>query len=243
MSLLDLQRAFYAEISADDEAAPPSCAGMAIYRNAWRGRLIEALEVSFERTRRWTGEDAFTAAACHYVLANPPRGWTLDLYGEQFPALLEELFAQDREVTELAWLEWQMQRAFAALDAPQLDPAALATAGLEGAQWDALGFVMAAGFASREVATDCTALWHALDRAEADFTPRQTGGEWLLVWRAGLVPHFRAADPAEGRALAALAGGASLGDLAAAHPPELLGAWLAGWLGEGLFSDLRLPAG
>ena len=51
MTLLDTQRAFVAEITADDEL-PPSSLGMEIYRTAYRGRLVDALMVSFERTRR-----------------------------------------------------------------------------------------------------------------------------------------------------------------------------------------------
>lgn len=246
MSLLDDQRAFCAEISADDDA-PASSPGMAIYRNAYRARLLGALEVSFERTRRWCGAEAFEAAACHYVLANPPGDWTLDLYGADFPELLAELFAEDGEVAELAWLEWAMQRAFAAVNAPCLDPAALAESGLDGTDWDRAGFAMAAGFALRRIETDCTALWQALAAQQADdeappqFTPARASPAWLAVWRVALVPHYRVLPLGEGAALDALARGATLGDLARDHPAEQLGGWLAQWLGEGLLSAL-VPA-
>ena len=114
MSLLALQTEFHREIIADDDGMAPSSTGMAIYRDAYRGRLLAALETSFERTRRWTGEDTFTAAACHFILTHPPAGWTLDAYGADFPDLLAALFADDPEVAELAWLAWQMSQAFAA---------------------------------------------------------------------------------------------------------------------------------
>ncbi len=153
MSLLTLQSAFRAEIVADDEGLAPSSLGMAIYRDAYRGRLLAALESSFERTRRWVGEEAFTAAACHYILTHPPVSWTLDDYGGDFPELLETLFAKDPEVSELAWLEWHLSQAFAAPDTPTLDPAALAAACKTDAEWDCISFRMAAGYAMRPIAT------------------------------------------------------------------------------------------
>jgi hypothetical protein len=241
MSLLALQTAFHAEIVADDESEAPSSPGMGIYRDAYRARLLSALETSFVRTRRWVGAEAFTAAACHTILTDPPTGWTLDDYGADLPHLLESLFAQDPEVAELAWLEWQMQKAFAAPDAPQLDPAALAAAGLSGEDWDALAFTMAAGFAGRAVVTDCAALWIALEAGEAaDFVPAGTGGEFLLVWRQGLSPHFRVVDPAEYSALTKLASGATLGEITAGVEPDVLGAWLARWFADGLFSAFEV---
>lgn len=237
MRLLDRQRAFCAEIAAPDEGEPSSSIGMAIYRNAYRGRLLAALEEGFERTRRWVGDEAFTAAACHYVLTHPPRGWTLDTYGAGFPELLADLFARDPEVVELAWLEWHLQQAFAAPDGPCLDPATLAAAGYGDAAWTQMRFTMAAGVALREVATDCAALWEALaaDRAAPEAPPaRQDAG--LVVWRQGLTPRYRVMDRAERAALAALAAGASFGQIAADADPALLGAWLARWLGDGLFA-------
>lgn len=236
MSLLAWQRQFRAEIAANDDTAPSSL-GMAIYRNAYRGRLASALEVSFERTRRWAGEESFAAAAAHYILTQPPISWTLDAYGADFPALLGELFTENPEVAELAWMEWAMQQAFAAADKARLDPAELAAAGLEPADWDALRFSMAPGFAAREVRTACTALWQALADGQAEgFDPSCEGSRWLVVWRAGLAPHYRLMEHDEFAVLEALADGRPLGEALAQGDPERLGPWLAGWLEEGLFS-------
>ncbi len=245
MSLLALQSAFRDEIAGDDDGHAPSSSGMVIYRDAYRGRLLAALETSFERTRRWTGAEAFTAAACHYILTTPPKSWTLDDYGADFPELLAQLFAGDSEVAELAWLEWQMQRAFAAPDAPELSPDMLRSADLSDGDWDSLCFGMAAGFACRQVTTNCTELWLALAAAPADnpldgFVPRQTEAASLLVWRQGLMPHFRLTDMAEHQALGELAAGSPFGQAAAHIEPSLLGGWLARWLGDGLFSSYSI---
>lgn len=241
MTLAAQQQAFYAEISATDEAAAPSSLGMAIYQNAYRSRLIGALEASYERTRRWVSEDSFTAAACHYIIAQPPTGWTLDTYGNHFPAVLAELFAGDPEVAELAWLEWHMQQAFAAPDQPALTAAWLAEAGLAEAEWETVRFTMAAGFSARAVTHDCTGLWQAMTGDHpAEFALQPVLPGVLVVWRKSFSPHYRVLGHAEFAALDCLAKGAPFGEAAQhAGDPAQLGGWFAQWLSEGLFAGLN----
>ena len=248
MTLAASQRAFLAEIAANDGDAGPSSLGMAIYRNAYRARLLAALETRYERTRRWVGADAFAAAAAHYILADPPTSWTLDVYGANFPALLATLFAQDPEVAELAWLEWHLQQAFAAPDLPELSAAQLAQAGLADDAWKLLGLTMAAGFAARPILHDCTGLWQQLQDPELgklvprDGTPA-TLPATLVVWRTARRPHYRVLDKAEYAALDHLAKGGTFGGalaLAANADPARFGGWFAQWLSEGLFSGFSL---
>lgn len=243
MSLLALQSAFHGEIVAADDGSAPSSPGMAIYRDAYRGRLLAALAASFERTRRWTGEEAFAAAACHYILTVPPTSWTLDSYGADFPDLLAALFADDPEVAELAWLEWHMSQAFAAPDAPQIDPAALAAASHSEADWAAMRFAMAAGFATRTIATNAAALWEALaDDAGQGLAVERGENAAILVWRAGLSPHYRIIHADEHRAVLGLASGQTLGAIATDADPVLLGEWIRLWLLEGLFAQASCAA-
>jgi hypothetical protein len=238
MSLLERQIAFCGEIAAADDGLPPSSPGMAIYRDAYRGRLLAALEVSFERTRCWVGEEAFAAAAAHYVLSHPPSGWTLDEYGDGFPDVLAALFGQDPEVAELAWLEWQMSQAFAARNRLELDPAELAAADYGEADWAAMHFTMAAGFTTRTIATNCDELWAAVaDRPADTFAAASIPAAGLAVWRSGLSPRYRVCPLDELAALQRLAEGAAFGELALDTKAEVLGLWLAQWLSQGLFSD------
>ena len=244
MTLAVSQQAFVAEITASDDGAAPGSLGLEIYRNAYRARLLAALETSFERTQRWVGEEMFSAAAAHYVLAHPPRSWTLDAYGAQFPAELDVLFAQDGEVAELAWLEWQMQQAFAAPDRPELSAAGLAAAGLADADWEQLCFTMAAGFSARPISHDCTGLWQALrDPKPCDYALQPAEPGVLVVWRHALSPHYRVLGPDEFAALDHLAKGGGFGGALAVSggdDPARFGAWFAQWLSEGLFADFEL---
>lgn len=244
MTLLTAQRAFVAEIAADDDL-PPSSLGMAIYRNAYRGRLADALAVSFERTRRWVGEEMFALAAAHYILSHPPQSWTLDAYGADFPEALEQLFADDPEVAELAWLEWHMQQAFAAPDRDTLTGEALAAAGLDDTDWEHLRLTPAAGLIARPVAHNIAALWRALAENDAARPAPPVGAEAvLLIWRNDLQPHYRLVDLAEFGALGVLLSGGTFGEAASQAGEANLtrfGEWFAQWLRDGLFSAITAP--
>ncbi len=244
MNLAPQQLAFAAQLCADDDTPRDGAPGMEIYRNAYRARLLGALETSYECTRTWVGDAAFASAACHYVISQPPRSWTLDLYGADFPDTLASLFASDPEVAELAWLEWHLQQAFAAPDCGELDVAQLTGAGLIDADWEQLRLTMAAGFAAHAVRHDSTRLWQALrsgDATEFVLEPAEPG--WLIVWRQGLTPHYRVLNDAEFAALQCLMRGEPFGAaaaLAAKDGGAALGNWLAQWLNEGLFAGFDL---
>ncbi len=248
MSLLTLQRMTRDEILADEDPATLSAPGMAIYRNAYRSRLLDALQISFALTRQWAGDETFDAAACHHIILNPPASWTLDDYGAGFDQTLAELFAEDPEVGELAWLEWHMQRAFGAPDTDILDAAMLTSGELGIADWETVSFILIPGFAMRAIATDCVSLWQALADGDTppDARPLPPGSQ-LIVWRKGFSPHFRIIDAAEAKALAAVAAGQRFGELCVAFAEELgpeagmaqAGALLGRWVQDGLIAGVQ----
>lgn len=255
MSLAALQRDFMGGLLDEDLALPPVrdarfAQGFAIYRNAYRARLVAALEETFPRTARWVGEEAFAAAAAHHLIVHPPFHWTLDEVGRGFDATLAELFANDPEVTELAWLEWAMHDAFTTADAAPIDLAAFgaASAGFGDDDWNALRFTFVPSLRLAGVRHDCIALWRALDGDHAPETAPQLDSPAIcVVWREGLEPVFRLAEEREGRALLALNAGATYGEactrLAARLGEEVAareaGVMLARWLALGLIAHLE----
>jgi Putative DNA-binding domain len=252
MSLVELQRTMLDKILASDESGTPSPDGIQIYRNAYRNRLIEALRSSFERTCRYVGDEAFDTAACHHIILNPPASWTLDDYGAGFDQTLEELFAEDPEVAELAWFEWHMQQAFGSVDADPLDAAKLASGELGITDWDRACFGLVPSLAMRTVRHDCIGLWQALeDSGDAPAIERLADTGHLIVWRKEMMTHFRFADPGEGQALAALADGQAFGALCTSLATELgseaamaqAGGWLARWMHDGLLAEVRVGGG
>ncbi|WP_372730837.1 putative DNA-binding domain-containing protein [Novosphingobium sp.] len=250
-SLLQAQKDFLACLH-DDSAPLPSgwdarhAVGMAIYRNAYRTRLIDVLQNTFERTARLVGDDAFSQAAAHHLITHPPTAWTIDLAGAGFAETCADLFANDPDVGEVAWLEWAMHCAFTAADSEPLTLSgfAAATAQFDAGQWDELCFETIPGTALRPVAHDLIALWESLADPPRPFhVEKLSEPKWALVWREGEQPVFALVPDAEGIALSELQRGGTFGNVCA----ELLdngkaddaaasaGAMLQNWLELGVF--------
>lgn len=251
MSALALRQQEFLACLLDDATPLPAgwdtrrVAGMAVYRNAYRTRLIDALRETFERTARLVGEDAFRRAAAHHLITNPPTGWTIDLTGERFAETCAELFAHDPDVAEVAWLEWAMHRAFTATDAEPLIVSrfAAATAGFSPAQWEALRLRLIPGTAVRAIAHDLAKLWEVL--GASSFPPqveRLPRPGYALLWREGERPVFMLIPEQNGRALAGLLSGGTFGEMCAALAETIgpakaaasAGTMLLGWLELGL---------
>ncbi|WP_095012764.1 DNA-binding domain-containing protein [Tsuneonella mangrovi] len=256
MTLAATQRAFMAQVLDEDAPLPRSWsdharAGMAIYRNAYRARLIDALAETFPATRHWVGIEAFERAAAHHAIIHPPGGWTLDSAGSGFDETLAQLFAGDPEVGELAWLEWRMHMAFVARDAVPLDRKGFAA--LLSAQGDAMDLRLTPmpGLAVRRVVADIPAIWRSAKAGEAPAgeVPMLAEPGGLVVWRDGFQPVFRATSALEADCLAHLRDGATFGAICSlvavalddeARAAEQAGAMLARWIDDGM---LAAPVG
>ena len=250
MNLLELQRALRDQLLDDDAERGASASGVQVYRSAYRARLLDALRTGFARTLHWIGDEAFATAATDHIINHPPHSWTLDDYGEGFPRTLAALFANDPEVSELAWLEWHLQRAFAALDGPVLHAEDMAAQAGADVDWDTLRFELVNSFTARAVRTQCAALWRAI--ADETAPPNDLllpAPAYLIVWRQGFSPHFKVVDAAEYAALQAVASGCTFGALCARHAAEIgdaeavtrIGSWLGQWIGVGLLARV-VPA-
>jgi len=255
ITLAQQQSRFMAGLLDEDRVLPAEwsdrhAAGLAIYRNNYRTALLEALRLTFERTERLVGESAFRRAATHHVIANPPSTWTLDMVGEGFDETCRQLFAQDPEVAEIAWLEGVMHQAFVARDAAPLGVQnfAAACATFEAAGWEDLRLIFLPAMTLAPVRYDLSRLWRSL-RSDGDkptILPLQTPRH-ALVWREGERPVFVLKPENEARALTALANGATWGDACAILVDALgkdaavaaAGRMLSRWLAQGLICGLR----
>jgi hypothetical protein len=245
-TLASHQQEFLAHILDHERTLPGGwnvlhAAGMDIYRNAYRARLVDALRNTYACTARWVGEGAFQQSAAHHVITHPPKSWTVDDVGEAFPDTLRELFAGDPEVAELGWLEWAMHRCFLAADTAPINAAGFsaATASFEEDDWATMRLTFLPGTHQAPISHDIGTLWKAMQQgalASPDcsaITPMS-----CVVWREELKPVFIQVNAAEGQALATLLGGASYGEAcnalidllgeeaAAAQAGAMLGRWL-----------------
>ena len=248
MNLSEIQRQFYDAVTA--ESAAPIAGmerGLAVYRNAYRSRLIECLRNSYDRTWTWLGDEAFTAAACHHVICNPPTSWTLDDVGLKFAETLTTVLPDHPEAADLACLERAMQEAFISADSAPLEASefALLTADFGENEWADLRLEFTPGIVSAPIDTDCVALWNAIDDGPPqrdDWKLKHPGT--VLVWRSGLQPQCRLLGEFEAIGLTLARAGAPFGKLCEGMVSELgdeagieyagtlLGRWIFGRFAE-----------
>lgn len=230
--LAEFQRRFQAGLIAGDLAGVAAdvmrTPGLAVHTHAARAMLVDGLADNFAKTLHWLGGEAFTDLALDYAAITPSNSWTLADYGDDFPDYLRRKLPDDREVAELAALDWALRTAFGAAD-PQ--PAQWAQA--PGIEWDALRFKLAPGAALLAFATNADAIWAAIP--DLPMAPTAAPG-WVLVWRDGSEPRFRRLQRREGDLLAAIAAGQRFGPACdqSGATSLLIGGWLQAWLNAGL---------
>ena len=243
MNLLAVQRSMreYLIRGADEirvQIHGDASSRLAVYHHAYRAQLIDCLRDTFERVWTWLGVAGFEAAARRHIESHPPHSWTLNDYGDNFDCTLSGLYPDDREVAELAWLDWSLRRTFDGLDAT---PIPLDT--LSDIDWDNAVLRILPTLRMTSISTNCAAIWTALSEEKAPpVAARLHAPMALRVWRKDLSPHFRAVDSIEHQALLMASAGASFaaicsaiaGRMEPAKAPEAAGALLAAWLQDGL---------
>lgn len=243
MTLADLQSDFRAWLTcASADAAgrlgAGAAAGLAIYQNNYRSQLLGCLEASFPKLRTWLGEQAFLAAAIVHIDGTPPHAWTLDAYADGFHTTLAQLYPDNPDVREVAWIEHALATAFVA---PEADP--MTAAALAAVDWDTARLVLTPSLASLVATTNAERIWSALwDGAPPPDGEMLADAAGLIVWRRQLTCHLRGVDALELAALRQLQADGSFGavcDLLMARLGEqagvaragaLLATWLAGEL-------------
>lgn len=259
MSLAETQAAFMRAILNDDAPLPSAwgnsqAAGMAVYRGNYRFAVMDALASSFERTARYVGENAFRAASMHHAITHPPVHWTIEAVGKGFDATCAELFGDNPEVAELAWLEWAMLEAAGAADDEPLAASefAAASTGFTDNDWASLKLTFRPRTTARVIDHDLASMWRSLDLETDEMAglsaPKPRG---VLVWREGERPTFLIVEPENARALCAIQQGACYGELigllahdgataeAIQQAAMKAGALVGLWLNEGMISSIE----
>lgn len=136
-ALHELQRAFGACLLAEDDDAVcahiieegfSAAERLRIHRNTCRSVLTETLRMTYPAVDRLVGRDFFDTAAAQFIDAHPSRGGYLNEYGREFADFLAVFQPANalRYLPDVARFEWALSAAANAMDAPVLDPGALA---------------------------------------------------------------------------------------------------------------------
>jgi hypothetical protein len=220
--LPDIQEAFQRFLLDGDSAIASQVVGthrvpvgtrLGIYGDAYRSRLIEALESSFPVLAELLGEADFYTLASKYVATHESTFFSIRYYGDR----MAEFLAADAEyskaplVAELAKWEWAMAAAFDAADTEPIDTDALSRIAPE--DWAELRFEWSPSVQVLDLEWNVPAIWKAVteessERPEPSLEPTR----WL-IWRRDLQIYFRPLAPEEAAAIAASMGSQTFGEL------------------------------
>ena len=218
--------------------APPLPARerLAIYRNAYQVRLIDALHETYPVLHGLLGDEAWVELGEAFVAAHPSMFRSIRWYGRELADYLgsNEPYNTEPILAEVALLEWTLSEVFDATDAQPLGRAALSA--VDPSAWGSLQFRFHPSLRQLDFSWNTAAVWKAMSADETPPRPEraQAAMPWLL-WRQELQNYFRSMNAVEATALEAARRGFNFAEicetLSAMMAPEGIPAAAAGLLG------------
>ncbi len=222
----------------------PAADRLAIYRDMYAARLLDALRETFPYLARLLGPERLDALSQDYLARHPSEHHDVGRIGRRLPDFLRRYPDPDRpDLADLAELEWARNEAFFAADSAAAGPEALAA--LPAAAAGGARLRLAPSLRLHALPHDAGALWRSLERGEPP-APVLAGPWAAAVWRRDLEVFHCALSPHEAAALRAALDGGSLEAIAAcfAGRPDPAGethAAISGWLAEGWVASVAVP--
>ncbi len=225
-----------------------AAARLEIYANAYRLRLIEALDGDFVALKAHVGPERFEEIARAYLDAHPSGHFSLRYFGRHMARFLADTapYRDDPLLAELARFDWALTDSFDAADSTVATVEDMAK--IAPNRWPQLVFVPHTSVQRLNLEWNVPILWKAADRGEPlpppEKAPYPVG--WAM-WRQGLQIYFRSLSVDEAFALDALLRGENFGALCegltewidaqnvALHAAGLLKQWLT----DGLIKEIK----
>lgn len=186
-----------------------STAGLGVYQDAYRARLLAALRDNFTVLQRALGDDEFDALGMAYLNAHPSTEPSIRWFGHRLAAFMDETELSHPAMADFARMDWALRAAFDAADAPALQAADLQA--LAPDDWAELSFRLHPSAQLLALQWAIEPAWRVLregsDNDDAELDAPEPLAHTLLVWRQGLDTRWRSLAPLEAALLKALAGG------------------------------------
>jgi hypothetical protein len=257
VTLAETQELFHRAITGQiplDEAPLGRCFGgtgelsagdrVAIYRNMYTARLIDALRETFPNLARFLGEERFAALGGAYLAEHPSEHHDVGRLGRRLADFLKAYPDPGRaDLADLAELEWTRNEVFFAPESAVVGADALAAAGVESVAGVRLRMAPCLGLLV--LAHDAAALWRSLETGEDVLPP--CDGSPVAVWRRDFEVFHCTLPPEEAEALRAAMEGEPLGAVCAAFagcpdPAAEAHAAISSWFAEGWVAGVASPA-
>jgi len=175
---------------------------LAIYYDAYRLRLLEALDSNYPVLHGWIGDDKFEELGLAYLTAHPSTHFSIRYFGHELARFLaaDKTYCDRLFLSEMAQFEWAMTEAFDAPDSTLVrleDVAAMAPEA-----WPGLRFQMQDSVRRLNLEWNMPVVWKAIDAEQVPEEPQRNEypKSWLL-WRQDLKTYFRSLSVDEAWAL------------------------------------------
>ncbi|GAB4224513.1 MAG: hypothetical protein Kow0062_26420 [Acidobacteriota bacterium] len=218
---------------------------LAIYKDMYPLRMVEALEQDYPVLAWHVGEETFEQLALDYVAAHPSTSWTLDRLGDHFPRwLAEDCPREDAAfLADLARFELAQTEVFDERPSDVLDGETVARIPSEA--WARARLQPVPALRLLELRHAVRPHWDAWQHDSQPAAPRRRATR-VVVWRQELSVHWREQRRVEHELLADLVGGAPLAEALARAAERLrdnerddrLFTWFRRWVADGLFATV-----
>jgi hypothetical protein len=181
-----------------------------IYSNAYRCRLLEALESNYPTLKTLLGQDDFEKLGQTYISDYPSTNRSIRWFGEKLAYLLKNhpTYKNKPYLSELAQLEWTLTLVFDAADAPLLRVEDMATIAPE--CWINMRLQAHPSVFRLDLSWNVVALSQAISLKQTRPGPLQSPSpvKWIF-WRKELINQFCSLPIDEAAAIDALLAGAT----------------------------------
>jgi hypothetical protein len=237
-------------VSIDSSDKVSAATRLRIYSDAYRLRLIEALQANYPVLEQLMGAEDFAQLTQLYLSLHPSRHYSIRWFGDRLASFLNEFddYRKTPWLAELATWEWTVATAFDARDAKPLIIDDLAKVTPDA--WPALTFDFHPSVQRIGLTTNAAAIAKAAGNDEVPPQPARLDRrvEWL-IWRQDLTVRYRSLDAIEASAIDAIGRGANFGELceaiaehlAADDVPQKAALLLRSWIGEQLLTTPSSP--
>lgn len=222
---------------------------LAIYADAYRLRLEEALGANYPKLRRILGDEVFRRLGLGYLREFPSRDPNIRWFGSSLAGFLDTAppWSGQPVLAEMARFEWTLTEVFDAPDAPLVGPETIA--GIPAGDWPGLRFVPHPSARRLDLEWTVPQLWSEIeDHGERQPAPPTRSADplgWLL-WRREFGHYWRSLSVDEAWALDAIDQGASMGELCEGlcewidpgNVPGRAAEMVRRWVADGLISSL-----
>jgi len=176
---------------------------LGIYADAYRLRLLKALQDSFPALHTLLGDERFQELGLAYIEAYPSQHFSIRYFGDHLSDFLARtpVYQETPVLYEMAVFEWTLRDVFDAADCATISLAALKKIAPE--EWKNLHFRFHPSVRRVDFSWNVPSLWKAIEEGEIRPQKNDYPIGWLF-WRKDLRIFFRSVTVEEAWALDAI---------------------------------------